>query len=122
MRIILCLALMLATPAHAETTAIDFLKQYEKASDDGKRWLVGYITGLVTGFGWTNTTLKVQGRTPLYCMSDEEAVDDEELLIMVRQAIKKDRQVGHAPFGMAVLASLSRRFPCKKKKKRGSKR
>jgi hypothetical protein len=112
MRIFLWLALALSGPAHAETTAFEFLSRYEGASDDGKRWLVGYVTGLVTGYGWANTTLKVKGQAQLYCMSDEDAVANEEVLGLVRKAIRKDRKVGHAPFGMAVLASLSRRFPC----------
>ncbi len=116
MRLVLCLTLLLSGPAHAETTAAEFISRYDGASDDGKRWLVGYITGLVTGFGWSNTTLKVKGQTPLYCMPDEDGVKDEEVLDLVRQAMKRDKKVVYAPFGMAVLAALSRRFPCEKKR------
>jgi hypothetical protein len=111
----LLISLLIGSPAQAETSAQDFITNYDSASDDGKRWLVGYMTGLVTGFGWSNTTLKVQNQLPLYCMSDEEAVGNTELLKVLRREMRRDKQVGHAPFGMAVLATLMRQFPCGKK-------
>ncbi len=115
MHLLLGLSLFFSGPVHAETTATEFLQQYKMASDDGKRWLVGYITGIVTGYGWANTTLKVKEQAQLYCMSDEEALGDEEILGLVAREARKDKKVGYAPFGMAVLTALSRRFPCGKK-------
>ena len=116
MRIFLACSLFFGMPAYAETSATEFLAEYKNASDEGKRWLVGYITGMVTGYGWANTTLKVMGQPQLYCMSDEEAPDNKGILGLVAQEAKKDKKVGHAPFGMAVLTALSRRFPCDEKK------
>lgn len=103
-----------STPAHAEATATEILRSYADATDEGKRWLVGYMTGLVTGYGWANAALKAQGDTPLYCMPKGRELADEDVVSLVRGAIRNDPQLGLRPFGMTLMVALNRRFPCPK--------
>ena len=105
------------SPAHAEGTALEILQTYHSATDEGKRWLIGYMTGLVTAYGWANSALKSQGDEPLYCVPKGVDLGDEEVIGLMRQAIKKDSQLGRRPFGMSLLVALNRRFPCSKQKK-----
>jgi len=110
-----CLGLNSNT-ALAEATANQVLKTYQSASDDGKTYLRGYMIGLVTAYGYTNTALKAQKAAPFYCVPQGTDLGNEEVVGLMRQSIRKDSQLGRAPFGMSLLAALQRRFPCKKKK------
>ena len=110
------LALFTAGPAHAEANANQVLATYKSASDDGKTYLRGYMIGLVTAYGYTNTALKAQKAAPFYCVPKGTDLGNEEVVGLMRQSIRKESQLGRAPFGMALLAALQRRFPCKKAK------
>ena len=119
MRILATCLLLAALPlstAHAEGSANDVLKTYRAASDDGKMYLRGYMIGLVTAYGYTNTALKAQKSAPFYCVPQGTDLGDEEVIGLMQRSIRKDSQLGRAPFGMALLAALQRRFPCKKPK------
>ena len=120
MRTMLVLAIALSLysgPALAEASANQVLQTYRSASDDGKTYLRGYMIGLVTAYGYTNTALKAQKSAPFYCVPSGTDLGDEEVVGLMRQSIKKESQLGRAPFGMALFAALQRRFPCKDKPK-----
>ena len=61
------LALFTASPAYAETTVRGFLEEYGKATDDGKRLLDSFLSGLIAAYGWSNITLKTEGLPPHFC-------------------------------------------------------
>ena len=52
------LAMLVVPPAHAETSVRGFLEEYSKATDDGKRLLDVFLSGLIAAYGWSNITLK----------------------------------------------------------------
>lgn len=103
-----------AGPAHAEADATTVMQTYKSASDDGKTYLRGYMIGLVTAYGYTNTALRAQRSAAFYCVPEGTALGDEEVIGLMRQSIRLDPALGRAPFGVALFAALQRRFPCKK--------
>jgi hypothetical protein len=103
-----------AGPAHAEASATKVLQTYQSASDDGKTYLRGYMIGLVTAYGYTNAALRAQRSAAFYCVPKGVDLGDEEVIGLMQESIRKDPQLGQAPFGVALFAALQRRFPCKK--------
>ena len=111
------LALMLSTsPVRAEANAKQFIGQYERSSDEGKKYLVGYVNGLVTGYRRTNMALKAKKETPLICVSASVEMDNDDVIKLVRFQMADDPRIGDTPIGMAILTTLIRRFPCVSKK------
>jgi len=104
-------------PVHAEATATQVLKTYQAASDDGKTYLRGYMIGLVTAYAYANVALKAREIAPMYCVSEKEDLQDEDVVSLMRHSIREDAELGKSPFGMALLMALTRRFPCAEKKK-----
>ena len=58
-----------------------------------------------------------------WCLASQRCIDlevartpEQQRIGLMQRSIRKDSQLGRAPFGMALLAALQRRFPCKKPK------
>jgi len=114
----LLLAFVLSTPpARAEANAKQFIGQYERSSEEGRKYLVGYVNGLVTAYRWGNMALKAKDQAPLFCVSATLEMDEDDVLKLVRFQMADDPRIGDTPIGMAVLTTLIRRFPCSTKKK-----
>ena len=96
------LALFAANPSHAETDVRDFLLEYNKATEDGKRLLDSFLSGLVVAYGWSNVTLKAEGLPPHFCPNARFAKEIEEPIRMVRRMASADPQTLDAPVGAAL--------------------
>jgi len=106
-----------AGPAHAEASVTTVLQTYKSASEDGKTYLRGYMIGLVTAYGYTNTALKAQQSAAFYCVPEGTILGDEEVIALMQKSVRLDPRLGPAPFGVALFAALQRSFPCKKDRK-----
>ncbi len=114
MRLILLMtALTLTTPARAEATTAEFLGEYQSASEDGKRYLEGFLGGLVAAYSWANITLKAEGKQPLYCLNEFGGKEIEHPVRLLRNAAANHPGIKTSPVGMAMLANLKRRWPCR---------
>ena len=113
---ILLLALLTANPVHAETDVRGFLAEYNKATEDGKRLLDSFLSGLIAAYGWSNVTLKTEGLPPHFCPNSRFGTEIEEPIKMVRRMASADPKTLTAPVGAALLTNLKRRFPCRESK------
>jgi len=89
------------------------LDEHAGASDDGKRYLLSFLQGVIAGYTWTNVSLKREGLTPLYCLNSNGARDLEKPVRMLKRASTADITLLDRPVGMAVLMLLKKRFPCR---------
>ena len=114
--VVLFLTLIAATPVQAETDVRDFLLEYNKATEDGKRLLDSFLSGLVVAYGWSNVSLKAEGLAPHFCPTSRFITEIEEPVKMVRRMASADPQTLDVPVGAALLSNLKRRFPCRESK------
>ena len=111
--LLLMVALTISTPAQAEATTTEFLTEYEAASQDGKRYLESFLRGLIAAYTWSNITLKAEGRAPLFCLNEFGGKEIENPVRLLRNAVANHPGIKSSPVGMAMLANLKRRWPCR---------
>ena len=114
MRLLLLTAfLTLSTPAQAEATTAEFLVEYQSASKDGKRYLESFLGGLIAAYTWSNIALKAEGKQPLFCLNEFGGKELENPVRLLRNAAANHPGIKTSPVGMAMLANLKRRWPCR---------
>ena len=108
------LGMCVSPPASAEATTVQFLTEYESASEDGQRYLESFLKGVVAAYMWTNITLKSEGEPQLFCLNAYGGQQLEDPIQVLRFAAKNQPQTRILPVGMAMLFTLKRRWPCAK--------
>ena len=111
--LLIALSILVSTPAAAEATSLEFLVQHKAASDDGKRYLEGYIQGVLAGYRASNMTLKAKEQPRLFCLTKQAKLDLEDPVRVLRNAVGTDPSLKTSPVGIAFLIILTRRFPCR---------
>ena len=114
--ILLCLVVSLSLrsgSACAEATVQEFLRQHQRASDDGQTYLEGYLRGVLAGYQASNLALKAKGATPLFCLTTQGRSELEDPMRTLKNAVGSDTSLGASPVSLAFLVNLSRRFPCR---------
>jgi hypothetical protein len=110
---ILILVLLGVSPSvRAEATAVEFMAEHSQASEDGKTYLVGFLAGVLAGFGWSNITLKTGGGEPIFCLNRRGEVEVEDPIQLLQKAISKDIGSANLPVGAVLLSHLRRQYPC----------
>ena len=102
--------------AFAEATAREFLEEHAQASEDGQRYLVGFLAGVLAGYGWANVSLKTGKEDPLFCLTARGETESEEPIKLLKLAIAQDLSAADLPVGAVLLSNLGRRYPCAKPK------
>ena len=116
MRVILIfLGLIFAPTAEAEATTQEFLTEHRGASDDGRRYLEGFLQGLIAGYRAYNVSLKAKSQKPLFCLTTQANKELEDPVRMLKNAAGTDSTLLNSPVGIAMLVNLKRRFPCRTK-------
>jgi len=116
MRVVLILLGLVGTPtAFAEATTQEFLTEHRGASDDGRRYLEGFLQGLITGYRSYNVSLKAKDQKPLFCLTTQANKELEDPVRMLKNAAGTDPSLLASPVGIAMLVNLKRRFPCRPK-------
>ena len=113
---IFLLAFSIAPTAHAETTVRGFLEEYHKATDDGKRLLDSFLSGLIAAYGWSNMALKTEELPPHFCPTARFGKEIEKPAKMIRRLASEETNTLDVPVGAALLTDLKRRFPCRESK------
>lgn len=104
----LCLAL--ATPAHAELTARDVLREYDASNMNN--W--AFLAGILIGFQWSNGELEHIGKQKLYCQPSDKTLSVEDAMTILRDFIRKSPPFADMKAGLVLLEALESVFPCRK--------
>ena len=107
--------LTVTSNALAEATTQEFLTEHRAASDDGRRYLEGFLQGLVAGYRASNMTLKAKGQPLLFCLTKQGNIALEDPVRVLKNAATNDPTLLSSPVGIALLVNLKRRFPCRPK-------
>src|ERR1700761_3264006 len=98
-------AFALALPAHAETTAKQFLEVY--ASPDGESLGEMQISATEQGLHQLNTYLvKTAKEKPVYCQPDTLILTGAQLADMLTRGVNEDAALKNMPLSAATLAVL----------------
>ena len=111
--LIIVIGILLSPAASAEATTDQFLSEYRTASDDGRRYLDSFLKGLVAAYTWANITLKAEGQAPMFCLNEFGGKQIENPIQILREASNNRPGISTSPVGMALLATLKRRWPCR---------
>jgi len=96
-------------------TIFEMLKLYSEGTNQYKimnKLLIGK-TG--EALGWANSKLRVDGRKALYCPPEKLAMNHEQYLLMLQNAVTKKPTLGSYPMnalGLIILEILIDTFPC----------
>jgi hypothetical protein len=117
------------TRAMAEGSMVDGpMAEGSRAEEDVNSALLMYDTGTSAvrqaaevafanaqkGIWWANTVLSYRKQQPLFCPPDNSGVvPGAQVIEMLRQQINKEPVLGRAPYGLAILITLQKTFPCK---------
>jgi hypothetical protein len=58
--------------------------------------------------------LQSEGKTPLFCQPSKVALTTEQILDMLRREVKETPPLADMPYGLAMLKTLEKVFPCNK--------
>lgn len=111
--LIILMGLCGSVSARAEATTGQFLSEYQSASDDGRRYLDSFLKGLVAAYTWSNVTLQSEGKQALFCLDKHGAEKITDPAYLLRVSAKNHQGIEATPVGMALLATLKRRWPCR---------
>lgn len=114
MRTLIVLIALVGSPSvRAEATTDQFLKEYQLASEDGRRYLDSFLKGLVAAYTWTNVSLATDGQRPMFCLNESGGQQIAHPTRILREAANNRPGIGATPVGMALLVTLKRRWPCR---------
>ena len=102
------------TRATAEEDMNTALRVYNSAdSTDPKTEEIVFLNAQA-GIWWANSVLIYRKQQPLFCPPDNAApVPGAQVLEMVRRKVDENPVFGQMPYGLAILITLQKTFPCK---------
>ena len=111
---LLCVCALALSQAFADMP----VKDYKIARAQGLGPAVrAYIYGIGNGYSWANAKLKADKQHPLYCEPGKMALNAENYVGLVDDALKNPDFAGLAkdadPVELLLLAQLILAFPCK---------
>ncbi len=116
MRALLTLCfLMFSIAAHAEVDLKTFLQNYDGADIAEKRHLAERLLDMQYGMAWTNAVIEAETGKHLYCPSQTSALTGEQIVEMLRKNAAEDPHLNNISFGLAILSTLRKTFPCGEK-------
>ena len=114
--LICTLSLLSAFAAHAQEANVKkVLNMYDTGSNADKQSIVTILTAVEDGMGWANIELKKRKDTPpLYCVPDGFGLTGEQTLEMLRKEVKENPSSAEESYGLVMLETLEKVFPCNK--------
>lgn len=115
--VIACLAALVFGSTHAETTVAEYERIKAASGNDWKSMIV-YIVGVTAGISWSNAHLKINGKTPMFCLPASlrtNADFDIKILEAEIQRIRKNPNVTDdtAKIEPSLLYGFIHTYPCK---------
>jgi hypothetical protein len=101
-----------AARAQAEGNAKGFLQSYDSASPTTQESLRAIIKLVEDGISWADADLKSRHQPMLYCPPAKLALTGEQLVDMLHREVKENPIDADFPFGLGLLNSLEKVFPC----------
>src|ERR1700693_2835854 len=112
--LICTLSLLSPIAAHAQEANVKkVLNLYDAGSPAEKESIVTILQAVEDGMGWANTDLaKRKDTPPLYCVPDQFVLTGEQILEMLRKEVKENPSSAEDSYGLVMLLTLKRAFPC----------
>lgn len=114
--ILACTALLSSFDAAASLAVADYQRVRAKGSGDEYLLMRTYIDGLTEGFDWMNAALIDSGKKPLFCAPMNIALNAENYMQILDEALKREParpRKPESPVELLLLRELERRLPCK---------
>jgi hypothetical protein len=114
--LICTLGLLSPIAAHAQEANVKkVLNIFDTGSSADKQSIVTILTAVEDGMGWANKELKKRKDTPpLYCVPDGFGLTGEQILEMLRKEAKENPSSAAKSYGLVMLETLEKVFPCNK--------
>ena len=114
--LICTLSLLSPLAAHAQEANVKkVLDMYDTGSNADKESIVTILTAVEDGMGWANIVLKKRKDTPPpYCVPDGFGLTGEQILEMLRKEVKENPSSAEESYGLVILETLEKVFPCNK--------
>jgi hypothetical protein len=110
--LLICSLCLFPIAAHAEENLNTFLKQYDAADPERKSCMRSTLASAGNSILWANTIIAERKQEPLYCPPPKLSLTSERVLEMLREDVKELPAIGESPWGLALLLSLHKAFPC----------
>ncbi|WP_293646083.1 Rap1a/Tai family immunity protein [Sphingopyxis sp. RIFCSPHIGHO2_12_FULL_65_19] len=104
--------LVLPSSAHAEATGREFLQNIDKGGESAEVYKLA-LFAYSTGIGWAHSAMTNDGAAPAYCVPDTLSITADQVLSMVREAVKAQPELKELPAGLVVWAAYLYTFPCR---------
>ena len=101
----------LSSTTRAEMTTKEFISTYDKANPEQKKVLEAIVGAVGNGISWAEASMKTERKI---CPPAALALTNSQVLSILRNASAHDQLVDSEPYGLAILLSLERAFPCDK--------
>jgi hypothetical protein len=114
--LIFTLSLLSPLAAHAQEANVKkVLDMYDTGSSADRQSIVTILTAVEDGMGWANAELNKRKDTPpLYCVPDGFGITGEQILEMLRKEAKENPSSAEDSYGLVMLLTLKKAFPCNK--------
>ena len=70
------------------------------------------LTGMLYSLMWGNTFLQTAKREPFYCQPPELSLTGDQVMQILKDAVRDRPEVSRQPLGFALIVELGRIFPC----------
>ncbi len=103
-----------STSAMAEDDLTTALRAYDSANPTDRKTAEIAFANAQNGIWWANSVLFYKKQQLLFCPPDNSAALPGPLIIeMVRQQANEIPIFGKMPYGLAILMTLQKTYPCK---------
>jgi hypothetical protein len=102
---------LMLSPAHAEPSASEALKDMAKADQSAIPSV--FLNGAVAGLTWANSWLDLDGKPRLFCPPDKLALTLEQDISILRHYVEEHPLLKDRPLSAVMLFALQDAFPCK---------
>jgi hypothetical protein len=106
---------MFSIAAHAEVDLKSFLENYDRVDTAEKHHLAERLLDMQYGMAWANAVVEAETGTHLYCPPQTSALTGEQLIDMLRESAAQNPRLNDISFGLAILSTLRKTFPCPEK-------
>jgi hypothetical protein len=90
------------------------LGAYDTANSTDRKTAGIVFANIQSGIWWANAVLLYKNQQPLFCPPDNSAaLHGPQIIEMVRQQGKEIPTLGKMPYGLAILITIQKTYPCK---------
>jgi len=91
----------------------DLLRIYDSGGPEVQKITEMGLTNFQEGLAWANIFLeKSRHENPFYCAPANLALTGQQIINILRRAIKEQPYLGKTPFRLATFMALQTTFPC----------